>query len=58
MCSFQHWFSSSNTPRNFNILIALFHYYLFLILVKLNGVEYLGFCSVYEKMSTLFSYVW
>ena len=35
-----------------NILIALFPYYLYLILVK--EVEYCPFGSVCEKMSTLF----
>ena len=52
MCSFQHRFSSSNTPRNFNILIVLFQCYLYLILVK--GAEYRPFCSVCEKINNFF----
>ena len=47
MCFFQHRFSSSNTPRNFKYFVVLFHYYLYLILVK--GMEYCPFCSVCEK---------
>ena len=45
MCSLRHRFSSSNTPRDFKHSDRFY---------SVKGEEYRPFCSVYEKISTLF----